>query len=199
MATDQGRKPPAYMVYPAAMMADLNYRQMSLAGRGFKTSLENECWVNLRLPSDPDKLARILGFSAEEVRRLLPEVMPFFAIDGDFLMSPELENYRAYIARIRAAQSDGGTRGSAVTNRKRKSSKSRADKGVESDPASKLQVTREYTRESLDKSKPNQSRSTPSLDEGSPSADAWVQDYSEGETQFVATTADAYRRASRGQ
>jgi hypothetical protein len=37
-------------------------------------SLRLESWVNGKLPSDPPRLAKVLGFSAEQVERALPEV-----------------------------------------------------------------------------------------------------------------------------
>ena len=156
MANDQGRAPPAYQEFAASMMANLDYRQMSVGGRGLLYSLKLECWVNYRLPADPQALARVIGFQPNEVRQLLPEVMPFFAIENDFIVCPELENYRVHLARIRAAQSDGGKHGSAVTNQNRKTPKPRANKSLDGNSSSDSQVSCEYTRESLVQSNPIQ-------------------------------------------
>jgi hypothetical protein len=61
-------------------------------------------------------LAKVLGYSADEIRAALPAVMAFFTVAGDDLFSPELDDYRAYRARIRRDQ----VKSAEVTNNKRK-------------------------------------------------------------------------------
>ncbi len=112
----QNREPPAFQEYAAAMLARREYRAMTLAERGLLYSLRLECWVNRIVPADPAILAKVLGYSADEIRAALPAVMAFFTVAGDDLFSPELDDYRAYRARIRRDQ----VKSAEVTNNKRK-------------------------------------------------------------------------------
>ena len=74
----QHREPPAFQEYAATMMASIDFRTMSLAARGLLYTMRLECWVNRQLPSDPARLALMLGFDATEVSALLPKVIGFF-------------------------------------------------------------------------------------------------------------------------
>lgn len=112
----QQRDAPAFQEYAASMMAQTNYRLLSLAGRGLLYSLRLECWVNGALPSDPQRLARVLGYSADEIERTLPEVSPFFAFAAGELRCPELDDYRRHLDERRQRQSAGGRAGAALTN-----------------------------------------------------------------------------------
>ena len=116
----QNRPPPAFQEYAANMMARLEYRSLTLAERGLLLTLRHECWVNGRLPSDPNRLAKVLGFTADEVRQALPAVMPFFAEFDNFLICPDLENYRIHLENARNRMSAGG----------KKSAEKRAAKSV---------------------------------------------------------------------
>jgi hypothetical protein len=64
-------------------------------------------------------MAKVLGFQAEEIRAALPKVMAFFTISGEDIFSAELDAYRAHLAGIRRAKSDGGRQGAAATNKMR--------------------------------------------------------------------------------
>jgi uncharacterized protein YdaU (DUF1376 family) len=110
----QNREPPAFQEYAAAMLSRREYRAMGLAERGLLYSLRLECWVNQTVPADPAILAKVLGYSAEEIRAVLPAVMAFFTVAGDELFSPELDDYRAYRARIRNDQIEGGKAGAKL-------------------------------------------------------------------------------------
>jgi hypothetical protein len=118
----QNRDAPAYQEYAAAMMAKLSYRTLNLQERGLLWTMRNECWVNSTLPSKPELLAKVLGFDTEDVTASLPAVMPFFAIDGQSIISPDLEAYRAYLKDRKERMADGGKRGADAANRKRKRS-----------------------------------------------------------------------------
>jgi uncharacterized protein YdaU (DUF1376 family) len=98
------------------MLVRREYRAMTLAERGLLYSLRLECWVNRTAPADPAVLAKVLGYSAVEIRAVLPAVMAFFTVAGDELFSPELDDYRAYRARIRRDQ----VKSAEDTNKKRK-------------------------------------------------------------------------------
>ncbi|RYY90117.1 MAG: DUF1376 domain-containing protein [Chitinophagaceae bacterium] len=115
----QQRDAPAFQEYAANMMARTEYRLMSLAERGMLYTMRMECWVNRRLPADPQKLSRVLGLDLDDVARVLPSVMSFFAeVDGQ-IHCPELDAYRAHIDAIREKQSKGGRQGAVKTNTKK--------------------------------------------------------------------------------
>lgn len=116
----QNREPPAFQEYASDMIARREYRAMSLAERGLLYSLRLECWTNRTAPSDPAILAKVLGYSVEEIRAALPTVLAFFTTAGGDIFSAELDAYRAHLARIQNAKIEGAKRGAAITNKKRK-------------------------------------------------------------------------------
>ncbi|SET70061.1 hypothetical protein SAMN05216326_1732 [Nitrosomonas marina] len=116
----QNRDAPAYQEYAATMLAQLPFRTMTLQDRGLFYTMRLECWVNKQLPKDKNDLAKVLGLPVNEVHTSLPVVMTFFAVKGDFIICPELESYREHLAERRFKQSQGGKKGSTITNRKRK-------------------------------------------------------------------------------
>jgi len=161
----QNREAPAFQEYAASLMARTDYREMSLEGRGLLMSLRLECWVNGSLPSDPPRLAKVLGFDAGQVQRALPEVMAFFLVDADALRCPELDDYRTHIDQRRHKQSEAGKLGAAKTNRGR-------DRPSTSTPTG----TPRLARGSLVKQSPVQSSKDKSL-EGRATEDPWLSDY----------------------
>lgn len=197
----QGRDAPAYQEFAATTMARMAYRQMTLAERGLLYTLRNECWVNRRIPSDPAKLARVLGFPVEDIRESLPGVIDSFEIQGENLTCPELESYREYQDARRERMSEGGKKSAA--NR----SGTKRDLNTVGNPASTLQAPSKLLEGSLqppletpatslqalrpDKSKPEKQRTV--TKEVSPH-DEWLRDLERAET----TSALDYARASRG-
>lgn len=176
--SDQNRTPPAFQEYAAGMMARTAYRLLTLPERGLLYSLRLECWVNERMPADPAKLARILGFDAGEVAAALPAVMQFFEVADDVLTCPELEAYRLYLEERRARQSEGGKRGAARTNAERKPAPRKALKSDASNPR--------LTRRGTDGSSVQTSPAQPSKDQSNPVHqgkgfvpvdDDWLNDY----------------------
>ena len=131
----QNRDAPAFQEYAAGMMARVEYRTMSLAGRGLLYSMRLECWVNRRVPNKPETLARMLGFDQKEIETALHEVMPFFSIDNGQIVCPELDDYRAHLDAVRAKKSAGGKLGAARTNGKRKAMPNKAGKTVAGIPS----------------------------------------------------------------
>lgn len=167
----QDREAPAFQEYAASLMARTEYRVMSLEGRGLLMSMRLECWVNRELPSDPIKLAKVLGFEIAQVEKALPEMCAFFSFDGGTLRCPELDNYRAHLEQRRQKQSDGGKAGAAKTNSGRTS------------PATSVPpATPRLARESLVQPSPLQPSTTKSLDG----------------TGIDAEWLSSYERASRG-
>ena len=161
----QNRDAPAFQEYAAAMMARTDYRVMSLEARGLLYTLRLECWVNGSLPGDPVLLARVLGYSAEQVQRALPELSRLFGFEGGEIRCPELDNYRAHLEERRQRQSEGGKAGAAKTN-------SRRGRPIPGDPPGKARVP----RDSLVKNSPIQQSKENRL-ESEPVLDPWVNEY----------------------
>lgn len=162
----QQRDAPAFQEYAASMMALTAYRVMSLEARGLLYSLRLECWVNGSVPSDPRTLARVLGYSPEQVAQALPEVLPLFRVQGDVIRSPELDDYRAHLDDRRQRQSAGGKAGADKTNGARLNRHAAGSTG-----------SPQVARESLVKPSTVQpSKDKEALKRGAVS-DSWVNDY----------------------
>lgn len=140
----QNRDAPAYQEYAAAMLAQIPFRTMKPQDRGLLFTMRLECWVNVRLPNNRIALATVLGMPVNEVAESLPAVMPFFEVVDGFIVSPELDNYRAHLADRKNKQSKGGKLGSAITNRKLKRPAKPAVVDVSSTPSSTSQLPRNY-------------------------------------------------------
>jgi hypothetical protein len=170
------------MEYAAAMMSVVEYRTLTLSERGLLYSMRLECWVNHSLPESPSTLARILGYDVAEVKSALPAVMKFFSFANGQIVSPDLEDYRAYLKRIRDKQKEGGKRGAELSNKNRNSKPIRGGSGCPtSNPKDNPQVTRTPTRGSSVQSSPiqlsqNQS-SVKGINLNDNSTDQWIADY----------------------
>ncbi|MEO8103119.1 MAG: hypothetical protein ABI790_11355 [Betaproteobacteria bacterium] len=139
---NQDRTPPAYQEYAAFILAAMAYRLMCLAERGLTWSMKLECWHNSSVPADPALLARLLGYTRAEIdAALTPNVMFFFRVDGDRIICPELDAYKARLNDRRERQSAGGKASAAKINRDRKSAEKRASSGAESKQTAKPQVS----------------------------------------------------------
>lgn len=190
---DQGRDPPAYQEYAAAMLSQIPFRVVPLPARGLLYTMRLECWVNRKLPRNPAQLAKVLGLTQAEASDLLPHVMPFFAIAGEFIVSPELDKYRAKLDEKRQKQSDGGKRSSEARNGKRKPSVPRMDKGASSTLPSSLQVPRQGQSKFLVQNSTVQNSQNQSVRSGAVTHDGWIEDFESEEAKSAA----AYR-ATRG-
>lgn len=126
----QNRPPPAFQEYADHWIANRDWKLASLEARGLLWTMRLECWANHSVPSDPATLARLLGFTSEEVRRASPAVMPFFKVMGDEIICPELEDYRAHLEAARTKQSNGGKKSAANKKSVGKSLESDATQGV---------------------------------------------------------------------
>ena len=189
----QNRDAPAYQEYAATILAQLPFRTMSLQDRGLLYTMKLECWVNVRLPHNHSDLAKVLGLSIAEVAGALAAVMPFFEIVDGFIISPELENYRAHLADRKSKQSHGGKRGSAITNGKRNRPAKAGDVDVTSTPSSTSRLPRRGGGESsVQSSTEKPSQNQPS--ERGVITDTFIAEYEAAES----CTADAYARASGG-
>ncbi|OIQ76485.1 hypothetical protein GALL_418350 [mine drainage metagenome] len=187
----QNRDAPAFQEYAASMLSRLPFRTMTLQDRGLLYTMRLECWVNVRLPNNHNDLAKVLGLPVAEVAGSLAAVMPFFEVVDGFIISPELENYRAHLADRKIKQSQGGKRGSAITNSKRKRPAKAVDDGAMSTPSSTSQLPRQAVVESsvqpsTEKPSQNQLAGRVVID------DPFVAEYEAAES----CTADDYARAS---
>ena len=205
MGTNEGREPPAYLEYSAAMLSSRPFRLMNASQRGVLYSMRLECWANKMVPAEPGALATILGIDPAEVAAALPAVMPFFAYVDEEIVCPELERYRAYLETRRLKLSDGGRNSAAVKKAKGKNPRtpqSGASQSAPGDAATRstsLQPACNQPATSLQplsttQSKPNQSN-PPSVK--GLIADPWVADYTAA--QRAECTPKAYLRASRGE
>lgn len=148
------------------MMAKTDYRVMSLAGRGLLYSMRLECWVNHSLPREVAKLAKVLGFDPVEVSGAIDEVVPFFDFGDTAITCPELDDYRQHLAGVSAKKSEGGKKGAAKTNGKKKSTETTGNTELEG--ASGIsRVSRGISRDSLVKFSSVQSSTTQPLKEDS--------------------------------
>lgn len=192
----QNRPPPAFQEYAASMMAKTDYRTMSLAGRGLLYSMRLECWVNQSLPRDVVKLAKVLGFDPAEVGGVLPEVEPFFAFSATTITCPELDDYREHLAGVSVKKSEGGKKGAAKTNGKRKSAATAGN--TETEEGSGIsRVSRGISRDSLVKFSSVQSSPTQPLERNlSPESESWVHEMERAEGSDVG---DDYLKASNGE
>ena len=145
----QNRKPPSYQEYAAAILANRQYRLMSLAERGLLYTLRLECWENIQAPASTAELAKYIGCDVSDVKAALTDRVKTFLYEKDgSLTCPELEDYRQHLKDIKAKQSAGGKGGAAITNRNRKS----VGKGAStyhSDDSGNSQVTRRGSDDSL--------------------------------------------------
>ena len=106
------RNPPAFQFYSSNYMSAIQYRTMSLSERGLMMSMLCECWVNSYVPSDISQLAKILGYSNDEVSQSLStNVMHFFYKDNDKIICPELITYRNKLDERQRLQIEGGKKG----------------------------------------------------------------------------------------
>jgi hypothetical protein len=108
------RPPPAFQVYAADLIADRNFKLMSLGERGLFLSMQLEAWVNVTIPCSARDMARALGLECAEVEaalthRVLTHFEECSSDDGPVFICPELNSYREHLDQRHAAMSAGGT------------------------------------------------------------------------------------------
>jgi hypothetical protein len=164
----QNREPPAYLEYAATILANRQYRSMTLAERGLLYSMRLECWENKQVPASTDELAEYIGCDVADVKAALTDRVKSFLSEKDgSLTCPELDDYRQHLEDRRLKQSTGGKSGSAITNANRK----KLNCG-----SSNLQAPRRGSVESLVKSSSVKSSQVQSLETGVID-DPFVRDY----------------------
>ena len=146
----QNREAPAFQEYAASLLSNRKYRLMTLTQRGLLHTMRLECWVNQSIPANPDELARYLFVDITELTKALTDdLKSFFKLDNELFTCPELEDYRQHLDDKRQRQSEGGKRGSAITNSKRNTSKWRTNTNDEGNTATNSQAPRRGKDESL--------------------------------------------------
>ena len=106
------RAVPYYPFYAANLIANKQFRLMTIEERGLWITIQMECWVNGSVPSDPRELAKHLGVSHEEVQRSFTQKqLSFLQKIGEEFKSPELEEQRKEFMVRREKQRIGGMEG----------------------------------------------------------------------------------------
>jgi len=154
---------------------------MSPIERSVWVSVYLECWHNHSVPTDPDELAKFLGFLVEDVKAGLTErVLSFFKEVKGELICPEHEEYKEVLRLRHFKKSIGGKKGA---ERKRYM----ASKGL----GNVQGAPRGTPKGSLIQSKPNQSNQTQSIEKALvPINDPWVKEYENYQND--------YEKASKG-
>jgi hypothetical protein len=89
------RPPPAYQEYASDMLANLQFRAMTLVERGLLYTLRLELWMTEKLPADSDELSRLLGIPKADIQQgLTSKVRSFLEISDGRTRYPELDCYR---------------------------------------------------------------------------------------------------------
>lgn len=173
----QNRKPPAYQEYAATILADRNFRLMTLAERGLFFSMRLECWQNNEVPATENDLAKYLGYEFSDIQKALtPRVKAFFKLNDSSFNCPELDDYRQHLEQQKAKQSAGGKRGAAIVNGKSNKPKNQTKTNDSTMSPSTPQVPRRGESEYLVKlSSEKQSQNQPL--ENSNTHDQWLNDY----------------------
>lgn len=109
---------PAFQFYPADWLADENVSLMTMEEEGAYIRSLCYCWREGSIPSDPDKLARLLGKGGSTT--LATVVQRCFVIspnDGSRMLHMKLESERSKQAAWKEKSAAGGKR-SGVARRK---------------------------------------------------------------------------------
>lgn len=169
-ATPQKRALPAYLEYAADILANTQYRLMSVSEKGLWDLMRKECWVNHSLPSDTASLSKILSIPSQELEVLLTErVLHFFVIEDGLIFSPELENYRTSVLHRRELQAKGGSRGGLKTQKSIRDDKGNLEGELKVLNREEMQREEETRRESSVKDQAQDEENT-----------EWLQEYEKG-------------------
>lgn len=121
MSSKKIRPAPAYQEYASDMLANANYRMMSLAERGLLDTMRKECWVNHSIPANKSDLSLYLRYPQDEIDLLLTNrVTSFFKEQDGKLVCIELEAYRQSQIDREKKISEGGRIGGKKTQEKNK-------------------------------------------------------------------------------
>lgn len=142
------REVPYFPLYASNLIANRQYRLMTLPQRGLWISILNECWANGGVPENKSDLAKCLGVSEREIEELLGSlVMQFFKAKDGELISQELEDHRVGIYERREKQRQGGKLGAI-----RKKEKAGIDSGNQGQPEGQPKGSLNYIKSNQIKS-----------------------------------------------
>lgn len=172
----QNRKPPAFLEYAAAILANREYRLMPLAERGLLYTIRLECWENKQVPTSHYELAKYIGCDVADVKAALTDRVKSFLSEKDgSLTCPELDNYRQHLEDRKSKQSAGGRNGATITNRNRKNAAKQGGVYLAHETGNP-QVPRRGNDESLVQLSTVKSSQEQSLNNGYID-DEWIHDY----------------------
>ena len=149
MNINNQRPPPAYQEYASDLLANANYKMMSLQERGLLYTLRMECWVNSQLPRKIDDLAKYLGLGINELEKsLTSKVLSFFKLQDDSLTCPELDDYKSKLIERQLKMSEGGKKGGQSTQHAHRKNKATLETALK--PLSRVELSRdELSRDEL--------------------------------------------------
>jgi len=113
-------KMPAYQEYPADILNNEIFMQLSMAQRGLLWTLRMYCWKNETIPAGYTHLAKLVGITANESSKLFDEKMEkFFEYEinektGNMtgrMFNTDLEAYRREKIAARLKRSASGKEG----------------------------------------------------------------------------------------
>lgn len=175
---------PAFMLYAANLSVKREWRRMPLAERGLFLTMLMECWINQEIPADIPNLASYLYLEAEEVSKLLPGVMWYFATREGELFCPSLEQYRDEQDKRIERQSAGGKKSAEKLHANRKPAPGNDSLGnsqvTHKQPMSKLRVA----HSSLDQSRPDKTKPIQSAGRDDTNLDPFVAEYVNHESDY---------------
>jgi len=162
------RPPPAFQEYASDMLANSQYRMMTLAEKGLFDILRRECWVNQQVPFASIELAAYLGIPLSEIEKNLTiRVLGFFKEKNCSLTCPELDSYKTMLLQRKEKIANGGRIGGKTTQARHKSFKGTLEGSLKA--LSREEISRDESNKDAKKS----------LGEGitKEEQDAWVSDY----------------------
>jgi uncharacterized protein YdaU (DUF1376 family) len=144
---------PYFPLFAANYIASKPFRLMSLSERGLWITVMMECWVNGSVPSNLSEMSKFLGFSKQELECCFSKIhSSFFEVEGDKLVSKELEEYRQGYMERREKQRQGGKLG-AERKKEKNGTRSNSEQSIGS-PQGKPEGSLSYLN--LDQIKSNQ-------------------------------------------
>lgn len=97
-------KPPAFQLYAADFLGDPKVSSMTLQERGAHITLLCCAWQEGAIPADPDRLAKLLHVTRDEIEAMWPALEACWSRDGSGLVNGPLEEYRAENTAYREKQ-----------------------------------------------------------------------------------------------
>jgi len=117
-------KSPAFQFYPADWLSSQRVALMSLEEEGAYIRLLSFCWQHGSIPSDPEKIACLIGKGASTT--LATTLATMFEPGGNGLIHPRLEDEREKQKIWREKSTEGGKKSAAARRQARESNNSKA-------------------------------------------------------------------------